>query len=112
MRIAPRHAFRRDGARLGGMPLRGESIERVVALWRARDAVRANVSVVQLLGERFLAAPSWLHERLDGVAPNLVAVLDALGDDVERVVADVRLAYADSAVMTAPSRAGVHRITD
>jgi RimJ/RimL family protein N-acetyltransferase len=94
------------------MPLRGETVDRVFAMWRARDAVRTNVSIVQMAGEHFLAAPPWLLERLVGVAPDLNAVLDALGDDVERVIADVRLAYADDAVIPAASRAGVYLITD
>src|SRR3954467_10547966 len=94
------------------MPLRDETVERVLAMWRARGAVRENVSVVQIVGEHFLAAPPWLLERLAGVEPEVTAVLDALGDEVERVVADVRLAYADDAVVTVPSEAGVHRISD
>jgi RimJ/RimL family protein N-acetyltransferase len=93
------------------MPLRPETVDRITAMWH-RPAVRPNtISVVTLGADTFLFAPAFLHERVAPLDPTLDAVLQEFGDDVEKIVATVRLAYADDAAQLVPADA-VEKITD
>jgi RimJ/RimL family protein N-acetyltransferase len=93
------------------VPLRDETVERVLTMWQDRNAVHDNVSVVELAGERFVAAPPHVRAQLDGVEPEVNAVLAALGRDAA-VVGDARLAFADDATFRARPIDGVERIAD
>ena len=93
------------------MSLRPETVERITAMWQ-RPAARPNtISVVTLGSGTFLFAPAFLHERVATLDPTLDAVLHEFGDEVEKIVATVRLAYADDAAQLAPTDAVV-QITD
>jgi RimJ/RimL family protein N-acetyltransferase len=79
------------------MPLRDETVERVLTMWRTRTPPADGVSVIDCCGEKFFSASPATLARLDGVAPTLEGVLSALGDDVAVVWGRYRLAYADDA---------------
>jgi len=94
------------------MPLRPETIDRVLEMWHYRSQRVETVSVVDLCGERFFYAPPRVLPRLDGVDLNLDAVIAALGDDAGTVIGRVRLAYADETVARLDPVDDVEKITD
>ena len=93
------------------MALRPETIDRVLAMWH-RPAVSPTISVVTLGSDTFIAAPTFLHERVATLDPTLDAVLHEFGDDVEKIVGTVRLAYADEQVADLAPTDGVVQIED
>jgi GNAT superfamily N-acetyltransferase len=93
------------------MALRPETVDRVTAMWH-RPALGPTVSVVTLGSDTFLCAPAFLHDRVAALDPTLDAVLHEFGDEVEKIVATVRLAYADDQVADLAPTDGVVQIQD
>lgn len=84
--------------------LHAETVERVRSYWRGWAAARVTTNAVGLVvigNERFLSAPGRLRERLSNVPGELDALVDTLGDDIERVGGEARLAYADEETLRA-----------
>jgi RimJ/RimL family protein N-acetyltransferase len=79
------------------MPLRPETVDRVNAMWH-RPVHRPTVSVVTIGSDTFIAAPAFLQERVATLDPVLDAVLHEFGDEIEKIIGSVRLAYADDTI--------------
>lgn len=81
--------------------------------WAAQREVEGSVSVVLLGHERYVCAPDRLHERVDRDSVidlrSLAALLD---DEVERVVGEARLAYADDTSLRLVATDGVVGVDD
>lgn len=97
-----------------GLPV--ETVERVRAYWRAWEAQSVlpdRVSVVVIGHERLTCAPERLRERIDVDAPtDLSTLIEILGNDVEDVVGQARLAYTDETTFRPVATDGVTRIGD
>jgi len=95
--------------------LQAETVERVRAYWRGwqqRDAA-GSVSIVVIRDALFIYAPEPLRTRLRADAPaDIAALVEMLGDDVERVVGEARLAYADDATLRLVASEGVTDLAD
>ena len=80
-----------------------ETLDRVLVYWRAWEAeggAPVDVAIVTIGRERFVRAPARLRPRLTTDAPvDLASLLVMLGDDVDTVVGEARLAYADEATL-------------
>ena len=100
-------AVRRPTRTTGSIPrdtrrvlLLAETVERVRTYWRGWETGRARqdtVSVVVLGEDHFARTPDRLRSRLTRApVDSLDALVVTLGDEVEQVVADARLCYADA----------------
>jgi hypothetical protein len=96
--------------------LQGETVERVLAFWRAWEAQSVTpdrVSVVVVGPEQFTCAPEPVRGRILGEAPaDLSALIEILGNDVERVVGAARLAYTDEVTFRPVATDGVTGVGD
>jgi RimJ/RimL family protein N-acetyltransferase len=96
--------------------LQVETVERVRAFWRAWEAqtdMPDRVSVVVIGPDRFTCAPEQVRGRIDTEAPTeLSALIEVLGNDVEHVVGQARLAYTDEATFRAVGTDGVTSVGD
>src|SRR5262245_30514547 len=86
------------------MPLRPETLDRVVAMWARRPEIDVlpRVNVVVLGEHTFVRAPAHLRARLSDPPVEVDTLVEFLGDEVERVVGAARLAYADDATVHLP----------
>jgi len=93
-----------------------ETVERVLAFWRAWEAESVppdRVSVVVIGAERFTRAPERLRGRIDVEIPgDLSALIEILDDDVEHVVGAARLAYTDETTFRPVATGGVTDVGD
>lgn len=94
------------------MPLRDETVARVMTMWRNPTDRVQTVSVVDLCGERFFYAHPSRMPSLDGVDLRLDAAIAALGDDAGEVIGRVRLAYADETVARLVPHDDLEKIRD
>jgi RimJ/RimL family protein N-acetyltransferase len=96
------------------MPLRPETVERVVAMWSARWPAPHEVPTVSVvtIGDRtFSTAPPHLRDRLIDPPTNVDALVARLGGDVERF-GTARLAYADDRTLRPVGRDGIEAVPE
>jgi RimJ/RimL family protein N-acetyltransferase len=96
------------------MPLRPDTVDRVVAMWARRPVINdlPGVNIV-VIGERtFVRAPAHLHARLADPPLDLDRLVTFLGDEVEHVVGVACLAYGDDATLRLPERVAAADIDD
>ena len=96
------------------MPLRAETVDRVLAMWERWPATNDNagVSVVTIGDRRFVSAPPHLRGLLVDPPGDLEQLTALLGDEAERVVGIARLAYADDGTLSLPDPGPLARIDD
>jgi hypothetical protein len=97
------------------LSLQAATVERVRDYWRGWEAQgdeSDSVSVVVLGSERFVRAPDRLHGRVGESVIDLRSLFPLLGDHVERVVGEARLAYADDASLRLVATDGVVDVDD
>lgn len=108
-----RSAARVDGGETERVELRDATIERVRQYWQdwaARPVLNA-VSVVTIGQERFLSAPEFLHIRLgEDIPADLGRLVRTLGGEVDEVIGEACLAYADDVTLRLPATDGVIEI--
>jgi len=95
--------------------LQAGTVERVHAYWRGWEALgdeSGSVSVVVLGRDRFVRAPARLRGSVGESVIDLRSLLPLLGDEIERVVGEARLAYADDASSRLVSTDGVVDVDD
>ena len=96
------------------MALRDDTVEQVRAFWRqwATEPESTNASVVTIGVERFCRAPEYLRERLADPPADLEALVDVLGDNLEQVRGQARLAYGDANTLRLPDPGPLEPIAD
>jgi GNAT superfamily N-acetyltransferase len=93
--------------------LQDATIERVRQYWQdwAAQPVLNAVSVVTIGQERFLSAPEFLRIRLEEDIPtDLDRLVRTIGGEVDEVIGEARLAYADAVTLRLPATDGVIEI--
>jgi RimJ/RimL family protein N-acetyltransferase len=99
------------------MGLGAGTVERVVAMWERwerepRPEDIPGVHVVHVAGRTFVTAPRTLRARLDDPPDDLDALVVMLGDAVDRVVGDARLAYGDAGTLRLAADDGTEAVRD